>query len=111
MDKFGTLIEESRIVLIRLNHKQTGIGEARGSAKVLRHATDEKSWVLAGRFEDPCEHGGGRSLTVGASDCKHPLRAQDVLRQPLRAGDIGLVAVENFFYQGSAAGDDVADHP
>ena len=41
---------------------------------------------------------------------QHPLPAQHVFRQPLRAGGVRQSAIEYFFHQRIAARDHVADH-
>ncbi len=43
-------------------------------------------------------------------NCKHPLALQDVLRQPLWARNIGQALIEDFFHQGIATGNHVANH-
>ena len=111
MNKLGTLVEKSGVVFVSFDHKKPGIGQTGGSSEILRHATDKKARVLAGCLQDPRQHGGGGRFAVGAGDCEHPLSLQYVFCQPLRAGGIRLPTVEDFFDQGGAAGDDVADHP
>src|SRR5476651_2451776 len=96
MDELGALIEKSGVVLVGLDHKKPGICHAGGSTEVFRYAADEKTGMLSGSLKDPGEHGRRSCFPMGPGDCEHPLRGQNVLRQPLRAGDVRLAAVEDF---------------
>ena len=61
-------------------------------------------------FQDPRQHGRGGGLAVRAGHCQRPFVVQNIFQQPLRAGDIGQAAIENFLHQRIAACDHVANH-
>jgi hypothetical protein len=107
--KLRALVEERRVVLIRLNDEQGSRTEARAHAEVRRHATDEKAGVAAGVLEDPGEERCGGGLAMGAGDREHPAPLQYLARQPLRPRRIGQAALEQGFDHRLAACHDVAD--
>ena len=109
VDELGALVEEGGVVLVGLDHEESRCREPRRYAEVLGYAADEKSRLETAVLQQPGEHGGGGGLAVRAGHGQHPLVPQHVLVQPLRAGDIGQVAIEDRLHQRVAARDDVAD--
>jgi hypothetical protein len=107
--KLRALVEERRVVLIRLDDEPPSGTEARAHPEVRRHATDEKPGVAAGVLEDPRQERCGRGLAMGAGDREHPAPFQHLARQPLRPRRIRQAALEQGFDHRLAARHDVAD--
>ncbi len=110
VDELAALVEEGRVVLVGLDHEEVRRRDARGHAEVLRHAADQEAGLVAGVLQDPRQHRGRRGLAMRAGHRQHPLAAQHMFAEPLRAGHIGQVAVQDRFHQRIAARDHVADH-
>ena len=73
MHKFGALVEEGGVVLVRLDH-ETGFARRPGrDLQVRRHPTDEEARVTAGAFQDPGQHGRSSRLAVGPGNSQYPL--------------------------------------
>jgi hypothetical protein len=83
---------------------------ARAETSKLIHAADQESRIEAGVLEDPRQHRCGGGLAVSTGGRQYPLSPQYVLVQPLRPGNEGEPAVEDFLHQRIAARDHVADH-
>ena len=111
MHKFRALVEKRRVVFIGLNDEKRPVGKPCGDAEVAGHATDQEARLAPGLLQNPSEHRRSTCLTVGSSDCEHPLTCEHVLCKPLWPGDIWFALIEYRLYQGVATGDDVSDHP
>ena len=108
MKKFAALVEEGRIVFISLDHERPTLTQPCPHAKVLRNTTDQKAWLIAGRFEHPGQQARGCRLAVRSShDARQP-SPQNVLSHKLSAGGIGDVQIEHGLDLGIAAGKGVA---
>jgi hypothetical protein len=79
------LVEERRVVLIRLDDEVRPRSEPRAHAEVIRHAADQKAGVAPRMLEDPGEERGGRGLAMGAGGGEHPAVLQHLAREPLRS--------------------------
>jgi hypothetical protein len=113
VDELGALVEEGGVVLVGFDHEEVGIGlalQARGHAEVHRHAADQEAGRIAGIFQDPGQHRGGRGLAVGTGDGQHPFMTQNMVPDPLRARYIPQAAVQDFLDQRIAARHHVPDH-
>jgi hypothetical protein len=85
VDELGALVEEGRVVLVRLDDEAVALAEPRGHAEVLRHAADQEARRQPGVLQHPGQHAGGRGLAVGAGHRQHvPPRAADA--RPATAG-------------------------
>lgn len=111
VQKLGSLVEESGVVFVRLDHEMTGLGQPRGKLEVCGSSTDQKPRILRAPFEDPCEHCRSCRFSMGSSNSEHPLTCQHMIMEPLRAGDETIASVENRLHQRVAARHDVADYP
>ena len=109
VDKLCSLVKKSRVVFVRLNDKEGRATQARASLEVGRHATDQKSGCETRMLENPSKEGCGRRFAVRARNRQHPASLQYLAREPLRAGSLGDVALEERFDDRLAARHDVAD--
>ena len=98
VNELGALVKKRRIVFVRLDHEESGVGHACGNAKIKRHPADEKARVEACAFENPRQHRTGCGLAMGAGKRQDPVLAQDVFRQPLWPGCVRQPAVQDFFH-------------
>ncbi|MNV52305.1 hypothetical protein D3C71_1443890 [compost metagenome] len=111
MDKLRTLVEEGRVVFVRLDHEGTARGVVAGRhVQVRRHAADQEVGRQARGFQYPGQHRAGGGLAMRARHCQHVRARQDVVAQPLRAGHVARAGFQNGFHQRVAAADHVADH-
>jgi len=114
VDELAAFVEKSRVVLVRFDDKQArfagGGRSTRRHAKVKRHTADQETGSQARIFENPRKHRAGCRLAVCTGDRKHPLPAQQLFPNPLRAGHKTCAGVENRFHQWVAARNDIADH-
>ena len=114
VNKLAALVEKRRVVFIRFDDKKLGFlvatGQACRNTEVHRHAAYQKARIVAGIFENPRQHSRSGRLAMGTGDGKHPLTLQDMLAYPLWPGCIRQTAIEDFFHQGIAARDYVANH-
>jgi len=111
MHEFGALVEESRVVLVCLDHEEWRAGVPGGNREIERNPTDQEPGIPPGAFQNPGEHGGDRRLAVSPGDREHVAPREHLPGQPLRAGDVTLAPVEDGLHQRVAAGDDIAHHP
>ena len=109
VNELRALVEERRVVLVRLDGEERRVGEPRRDAEVHRHAADEEAGIELRVLEDPRRHGTGRRLAVRARDCKHPFATQHVLREPLRTRHVGQSQFEDALHERVAARHHVAD--
>ncbi|MNY04797.1 hypothetical protein D3C86_1374940 [compost metagenome] len=110
VDELAALVEEGGVVFVRFDDEEVRWRQSRGDTEILRHAADQEARVVAGVLENPGQHRRGGRLAVRTGHGQHPLAIEHVLAQPLRAGDVRQVAVENGLHQRIAARDHVADH-
>ena len=96
----------------RRSFLRIGLGAAAASAAGIPSWARpfQETRVQARVLEQPREHGRGRRLAVRTGHREHPLVAQHVLGQPLRARREAKAGVEDRFQQRIAARDHVADH-
>jgi len=87
-----------------------GRGEPRGNTEVLRNTADEKAGLEPGLFQYPRQHGGNRGLAVGARDRCDPAPGENVVPQPLGAGNVWKSLLEDFLHERISSRDHVADH-
>ena len=109
VNELGALVEERRVVLVRLDHEVLAAAEARGHVEIAGHTADQKSRIEAGMLEDPRENARGRGLAVRAGDGERPAAREHVPRQPLRPGRVRNATLQQRFDQRVAAAHDVAD--
>ena len=110
MDELRALVEKCGVVLVGFDDEERAVGKPCGHAEVHWHAADQESRVEPCALQDPGEHRCRRRLAVRSGDREYPLVAQNVLAQPLRAGDVRSSGVEQRFGKWIAARHDVADH-
>ena len=109
VNELGALVEERRVVLVRLDDEVLAAAEPRRDVEVAGHAADQESRLEAGVLEDPREDARSRGLAVRAGDGERPAAREHVPRQPLRPGRVGNAALQQRFDQRVAAAHDVAD--
>ena len=107
--ELGALVEERRVVLVRLDDEVPAAAEPRRDVEIAGHAADQKSRIEAGVLEDPGENARRRGLAVRAGDRQRPALGEHVPRQPFRAGRVGNAAFQQRLDQRIAAAHDVAD--
>ena len=111
MHEFRTFVEERTVVLIRFNHEEVALAEARGNLKVARNAADHKARFIAAGFEDPGRHSGGSGFAVRTRNRQYPAIAQDKVMQPLRARHVRNVLFQHRFHARITTGHGIAnDH-
>ena len=84
VEELCPLIEKSRIVLIRLDHKKLRIPEPSRYTEITRHPADQKTRRVVSVVEDLREHATGSCLTVSPSNRQYPLVLQNIAEEPLR---------------------------
>ncbi len=103
------LVEERRVVLVRLDDKVLRRPEPRRDTEVARHTADEKARLESRVLEDPRQHARGRRLAVRAGHRQHPTIAQYVFGKPRRPGIVRTPGIEERFDDRLAARQRVAD--
>src|SRR5579859_4132960 len=111
MHEFGALVEESRVVLVRLNDEKLAAGVAGGHREIHRNAANQESGRPARAFQDPGEHRRHSGLAVRTGDREDVPPGENVFRQPLRTRNVTPSSVEDRLHQRIAARDDVPYHP
>ncbi len=109
MHKFGTLIEEGAVVLIRFNHEKVAFTQTRGNVKVTRHAADHESRFIPTGFEDPGCHSSRSRFAVRPRHRQYPAIAQHKVMQPLRARHVWNVLLQHCFHAGITTGHRITD--
>ncbi|MNT27143.1 hypothetical protein D3C72_1627600 [compost metagenome] len=110
VNKFRAFVEEGAVVFIGLDHEERRAAQTCRHREVLRYATDQEARTHAGMLQHPSQHTAGGGFTVGTGHRQHPAPLQDVIRQPLRAGDIRQALVEHILDCRVTARQRVADH-
>src|SRR5215470_1768418 len=70
-------IEIRSVVFVGFDDKKRRTAEARRTAKIERHAADQKSGVETRAVEDMCEHARSRRFAVCTGYREHPPALQD----------------------------------
>src|SRR5437763_14980419 len=111
MHKFGALIEERGVVLVRLDHEERAVGMAWRNREIKRNAANQEPRRAAGALQDPGEHGRDRGLAVRPGDREDVSAGKHVLGEPLRTGYVALTTIEDRFHQRVTARPHVAAQP
>ena len=109
VDKFRTLVEKSRVVLICLDHEGAAGAQTGGDAEILGYAADQESGLLSCGLKNPREHTRGSGFAVGAGAGQYRASGQYLLGQPLGTGGISESAVQHGFHLRVPPGKRVAD--
>src|SRR6185437_5374762 len=76
VDELRALVEEGRVVFVRLDHEEWRRPEARARPEVRRHAADQEAGLEPRVLEDPGEKRRSGGLAVRAGDGQYPAIAQ-----------------------------------
>ena len=85
VDELGALVEEGRVVLIRLDNESRTLPEPGADPEVEGQAADEEARGLSGAIQDPRQHGRGPRLAMGAGHGEHAADALMVIRYLARS--------------------------
>ena len=112
VDKFAALVKKRGVVFVRLNHekRRAVLRQAGGHAEILRHPANQEARAQSGIFQHPRQHGSRGGFAVRTGHAQHPVWLQHVFRQPLRAGSVRQVSVQNRFHHVHAALGNIANH-
>ena len=98
VNKFGSLVEEGRVVFIGLDHEEIGLTQSSRLAEIPRHAANQKTGGHPAVFQNPCQHAGCRGFAVGTGHGEYPASRQHLLTQPLGTRNIGQSRVQYRLY-------------
>ena len=84
MYEFRTLVKKCGIVLVGFYNKAPSITLFCGYLEVRGDTTDQEAWLMAGTFQNKCQHAGCRSLAVRTCNGNNVAFIEHVDCQPLR---------------------------